>query len=763
MAPRSNEPRRDTEVPRRGSSRSTAGRDSQGRGGAGDGDTPERRLGGISDARSYTPRGRTVRDAGRPDRSGDPFRPALQVLDGGRKGPVRRTPAQPARGSDRAGGRGEPDRADRGARDRGTGRAGRDGTGRAGTDRTGTGRAATERGRSTGSRAARGPGAAPAPRRGSGTAGRGQPVRPHRKPRPPQLANPNRRLRLGSFLALTLFVVIGIRLVVIQVVDTPAYADGGLAGRLSSPVVIPAPRGTIYDRGGAVLAHSVEARYVYADPTKVTDPAAAATALSPLLGIPKSQLLPRLLPQKRPDGNESQFEYLARGVDIETAEQILELDIDGVRTHRDERREVPGGDLGANLIGFTGDDMSGLEGIEARYDDVLRGVNGERIFEVGRGDLDKAIPDGYLKETEAQPGSSLVLTIDRDLQFEVQRILSEAMARVRATTGTAVVMDIRTGEVLAQASHPTYDAANWKGSKPTDREDAATSFVVDPGSVHKPIVFGAALEEGVIAADGTLPVPATINKGGTTYRDSRNAQGAHMSLPGMMAYSSNVGTIMLADQLGAQRLYDYQLKFGLGKATGEGMPGEAAGRVLEPKDWNGSSPGSIPIGHSVDVTPLQMTAVYAAIANGGTWVQPRLIHETIGPDGTRTAAPAPETRRVISPENAAALRTVMEAVTTVPGATGLKAAIPGYRVAGKTGTGSRVVDGRYAPGEVASFIGMAPADNPRYVVSVFAHTPGGGGGDIAAPTFKDIMTFTLLHYRVPPTGTEPPKFVVFPG
>ncbi|MEV0394343.1 penicillin-binding transpeptidase domain-containing protein [Polymorphospora rubra] len=762
MAPRSNEPRRDTEVPRRGSSRSAAGRDSQGRGTTGDGDAPERRLGGISDARSYTPRGRTVRDTGRPDRSADPFRPALQVLDGGRKGPVRRTPTQPARGSDRAGGRDDQD---------GTaGRAGRDGTGRAGSGRTagreGAGRTAggPERGRTGGNRAVRGPGVAPAPRRGTGRTAtdRKQPVRPHRKPRPPKLASPNRRLRFGSFLALTLFAVIGIRLIVIQVVDTPAYADGGLAGRLSNPVVIPAPRGTIYDRDGAVLAHSVEARYVYADPTKVEDPVAAAAALSPLLGIPRSQLLPRLVPQKRPDGNESQFEYLARGVDIDTAKQILDLDLDGIRTHRDERREVPGGDLGANLIGFTGDDMHGLEGIEARYDDVLRGVNGERIFEIGRGDLDKAIPDGYLKQTDPQPGSSLVLTIDRDLQFEVQRILAEAMARVRATTGTVVVMDIRTGEVLAQASHPTYDAANWKPSKPTDREDVATSFVVDPGSVHKPIVFGAALEEGVIAPDGTLPVPATINKGGTTYRDSRNAQGAEMSLAGMMAYSSNVGTIMLADQLGPQRLHDYQLRFGLGKPTGEGMPGEAAGRVLDPKDWNGSSPGSIPIGHSVDVTPLQMTAVYAAIANGGTWVQPSLIRETVGPDGTRTPAAAPETRRVISPDNAAALRTVMEAVTTVPHATGLKAAIPGYRVAGKTGTGSRVVDGRYAPGEVASFIGMAPADNPRYVVSVFAHTPGGGGGDIAAPTFKDIMAFTLLHYRVPPTGTEPPEFVVFP-
>src|SRR5690606_3592021 len=202
-------------------------------------------------------------------------------------------------------------------------------------------------------------------------------------------------------------------------------------------------------------------------------------------------------------------------------------------------------------------------------------------------------------------------------------------------------------------------------------------------------------------------------------------------------------------------------KFGLGEATGVGVPGEASGRVLEPSEWSGSAYGSIPIGHSVDATPLQMAAAYAAIANDGVWVQPRLVKEIIDPDGKRTPAQQPKTRRVLSPQNAAALRTMLEAVVTVPSATGTKAAIPGYRVAGKTGTGKRVVNGRYAPGEVASFIGMAPADKPRYVIAVFAYTPGGGGGDVAAPAFRDMMAFTLRHYRVPPTGTTPPKFSVY--
>ncbi|HEX7743855.1 MAG TPA: penicillin-binding protein 2, partial [Micromonosporaceae bacterium] len=589
-------------------------------------------------------------------------------------------------------------------------------------------------------------------------------ARRRRLRRPPRLANPRRRLRLSTLLALAMFATIGVRLVAFQVIETPAaYAGAGLQDRLSRPIVLPAPRGAIYDRSGAVLAHSVEARYVYADPELVDDPAATADKLSPLLGIARSELLPRLVKQKRPDGNPSRFEWLARGVDVDVAKRIAALNIAGIGVDRDERREVPGGDLAANLIGFTGSDLGGLEGIEARYDETLRGINGERVVEIGKGALAKEIPGGYRHETPPRPGSSLQLTIDRDLQYEVQRMLSTTARKYKGSTAAAVVIDVRTGEVLAQASHPTYDAADWEKSKPTDREDAATSFVVDPGSVHKAIVFGAALEEGVVRPDSTVVIGPAIRKGDTTIPDVHpRPAGTRVTLPCILAYSSNVGTIKVADALGAQRLYDYQLRFGLGQATGEGVPGEAKGRVLEPKDWSDSSHGSIPIGYSVDVTPLQMAAAYAAIANDGTWVQPHLVREVIAPDGSRIPIKPPQTRRVISPANAAALRTILEAVVAVPDATGTEAAIAGYRVAGKTGTGARVVDGRYVPGEVASFIGMAPADSPRYVIAIFAHTPGGGGGAIAAPAFREMMAFTLRHYGVPPSGTAPPTFTLFP-
>ncbi|MGQ5263086.1 peptidoglycan D,D-transpeptidase FtsI family protein, partial [Micromonospora sp. ZYX-F-536] len=578
----------------------------------------------------------------------------------------------------------------------------------------------------------------------------------------PKLADPRLRLRLGTALTLALFAAIGIRLIFLQAVDTPAYAGGGVADRTRT-VELPAPRGAIYDFKGEPLAHSVEARYVFVDPTEIKDGVATAKALSPLLGIPVSKLTELMKPRKLENGVPSRFEYLARGVEIQTAKQVMALELPGIGVHRDERREVPGGDLAANLIGFTSQDMDGLEGLEARYDELLAGQDGRRVYEAGLGDLAAPIPGGYSKTTPAKPGSSMKLTIDRDLQFRTQQIMKAALATHPGSTAAAVIIDVPTGDVLAQASHPTYDAAKPIPSDPVAREDAATSFVVDPGSVHKAITFGAALQEGVITPDTTLPIANSIKKGDTWFSDTHQANGRRMSVPGMLAYSSNVGTITIADRLGRDRLIDYQKRFGLGQPTGEGMPGEASGRLLPAEEWSESSEGSVPIGHSVDATPLQMAAAYAAIANDGTYVQPHLLKEAIDPDGKVTPAPAPVTRSVLSPQNAAALRHMLEAVTTVEDATGVTAAVPGYRVAGKTGTGWRLVDGKKQPGEVSSFIGMAPAEKPRYVIAVFVYAPGGGGAAAAQPAFRDMMQFTLRHYRVPPsTGGSAPKFVVYP-
>lgn len=571
---------------------------------------------------------------------------------------------------------------------------------------------------------------------------------------PPRLGEPRRRLRLATAISLLLFAIIGLRLVQLQVTDAPAYAAAGLNQRLAR-IDLPAPRGSILDRSGAVLAHSIEARYVAADPSMVLDVPAAAAALSPLLGIAVSELVPKLADKS------TRFVYLARGVDVEDAQRIKDLDLPGIRVERDERRVVPGADLAANIIGFTGTDLNGLGGVESRFDELLRGKDGRFVFEVGQGELRKPIPGGYQVLTPAKPGSSLKLTIDRDVQYMTQRILYEAMSRKGATWAAAMVLDSRTGEVVAQASYPTFNAANWQAAKPEEREDMATRVVVDPGSIHKAIVLGAALQEGVINTGSVIEIAPTIRKGGVTYSDTHPfPAGTRITMPGLAAYSSNVGTIKVAEMLGPQKLYDYQRLFGLGEPTGISVPGESAGMVRSPDTWSGTDHGSVPIGHGVAVTPLQMAAAFAAIANDGVWVQPHLVQESIAPDGTISRPDPANSHRVLSPETAAQLRQIMEAVTVVDDATGVTARLPGYRIAGKTGTGKQVKDGHYIPGEVASFIGMAPADQPRYVIAVFAHTPGGGGGDVAGPAFRDMMAFTLSHFRVPPTGTNPPEFTV---
>jgi cell division protein FtsI (penicillin-binding protein 3) len=583
---------------------------------------------------------------------------------------------------------------------------------------------------------------------------------------PPRLANGTRRLRLGTVLALALFAMIGVRLVALQVDASPAEAARlvELRAKRITEVKLPAPRGSILDRNGTVLAHSVEARYVGADPMLIKDPAATAAKLAPLLAVPQSELVKRMSKHQRPGGGQSRFEFLAQGVDISIGDRIAAMKEPGIVVKQDERRDVPGADLAANLIGFTGADNSGLAGLEARYDSLLRGTEGTQEFERGEGNLDKPIPGGYQRYVDPQPGTSLQLTVDADLQYEVQRILGEQARQWDATIAGAVVLDVATGEVLAQASYPPYNAAKPLDAQPADRDDVPSAIVADPGSIHKAFIFGAALEEGIIKPDSVLPIGPALERGGYRFQDSHmQPKGTKMTMPGLLALSSNVGTILIADRLGKQRVYEYQQKFGLGRATGEGMPGEAEGRILTPDEWSGSASGSVPIGMSVDATLIQMAAGYAAIANDGKYTQPHLIKAMIsGKDGAVTATGEPETHRVLRPEVAQQLRTMMEAVVDEKDATGTQAAVTGYRVAGKTGTGKRLVDGQYTSSNYGSFIGMAPADHPRFVIAVSAEVPHGTGGDVAAPAFRKMMSFALLQHRVPPSTTKAPKFRIHP-
>ncbi|MEU4691211.1 penicillin-binding transpeptidase domain-containing protein [Actinoplanes sp. NPDC023714] len=767
MSPRDDEtPRRGTQ-PRRGSSRDLPAEEPE--------ENPGRRgRSSIGDARAYTPRGRTVAERGRLPRSGrtsDPFRPALQVLDGGETPPRARgrgreqaekdeaaTPATPARRPEKDRERAAPrakekERATPRVKEKET--RGRES---GAIPRTRQDRADREReaGRSAGPR-------------------RRPPARPERMrtekrvpAEPPKLANSTRRLRLGTVLALSLFVTIGVRLVVLQVATSPDEAESLLAlrERRLSTVELPAPRGSILDSSGAVLAHSVEARYVYADPENAglqKDVPGIAAKLAPLLRVPASELIASMQ-RKQSLGRWLKFRYLARGIDVAVADKIDDMSLPGIYTHSDERRDVPGKDLAANLIGFTGDDHHGLEGLEARYDELLQGTDGKRVFEVGKGSLGAPIPGGYEQYTAAKPGNSLQLTIDRDVQYEVQRILDAEAEKRKATVAGAVVLDARTGEVLAQASYPAYNAAKPEDSESQDRADVPSSVVTDPGSSHKAFIFGAALQEGIITPDSTLKIGPGIERGGYPFRDTHPQDpGTEMTMPGLLAYSSNVGTILIAEKLGKEKVYEYQKLFGLGRATGEGVLGEADGQLLEPSQWSGSAYGSVPIGHSVSATLIQMAAAYGAIANDGVYIQPQLIKATIsGADGKVTPAAEPKTHKVLDPGVAAQLRTMMEAVVDAKGGTGGAAAVPGYRVAGKTGTGKMLTDGQYTSHNASSFIGMAPAEDPRYVIAVSMDVATGGGGDVAAPAFSEMMSNTLLRYRVPPSSTKPPTFKIHP-
>ena len=691
--------------------------------------------GGISEARAYTPRGRTVRETG-PTRSSDSDRPALRLVANG--GPAEPTIAP------------ETPRSPRSRTSTPTGAPG------PAAPRKAAPLAASARAASAAKRAAPKSPTKTTPK--PGTTPKSAPKKAGVRPLPPRrLFSPGKRLRAGTALLLLVFLALAGRLVQLQLTDSRAYATRGLQDRLRT-IHISAPRGSIVDRNGNVLAQNIDAYYVYADPTQIKDPVATATALRTPLGIPVSQLLPLLSNKVRPNGQPDEFEYLARAVSSATEQQVRALNLTGIQTSPDQKRDDPGGELAANLIGFTGSDMHGLGGLEATYDKVLSGVDGSHTFEVGDGSLLTQLPGGYDETKATRSGTSLQLTIDRDLQYEIQQMLYEHMTAAKADWGSAVVMKVGTGEIMAQASYPTFDAQQWQAAAPDDRSDASTHVTVDPGSVAKLITFSAAFEEGVVTPDSTVTIGPTIKKGDTTFKDTHPMPaGTKITVPGILAYSSNVGTITVASELGADKLYEYQKKLGFGAPTGEGLPGESGGLVQPPSRWSGSSYGSIPIGMGISVTPLQMTAAYAALANNGVYVQPTLVKAEITPDGKTVAATAPETHYVISPQHAQELRTMFEAVTS-PDGTGRTAAITGYRVAGKTGTGLQVKNGRYMPGSVVSFVGMAPADNPQYVIGVFAHVPAGTGGGVAGPTFHDMMTFTLQHFQVPPTGTKAPKF-----
>ncbi|GAA2137347.1 cell division protein [Glycomyces algeriensis] len=578
----------------------------------------------------------------------------------------------------------------------------------------------------------------------------------------PRIGNPRRRLRMAAAFVMILLLISGARLVQLQVTDSAAYAAEALNQRLTTEP-LPAERGAILDRNGNRLAYSVEANYIAVDPAMVKgEPAEVAASLTELLGRRASDLEAIIAAKETAQGEPIRFAYLQRGVDLAIGDKIREMENPGLIIGEDERRVVPGHDLAANVIGFTGGEGDGLGGLEAAYDDWLSGEDGEVSYERSQ-QSGLPIPGAFYREEEAVPGNDLQLTLDDKLQFQVQNILEETVKEHDAEFGSALVMEVGSGEMLAMASTPTYDAANpFKVDDPEVYRDYATQATVDPGSIHKAIVFAAALEEGCIEPDGTMALEQTITKGGQVYRDGYEHGDAVLSLAGIIAQSSNVGTIELADCIGPEKLYEYQLAFGLGQPTGVGIEGEASGILQEPQNWSGTSPGSVPIGHEGTATIMQMAALYGAIANDGVYVQPTLIDQKVEADGTVVEQPEPATHRVVSQQTAEDLQYLLQAPIAAETGTGRNAQLENYHLAGKTGTGGLVVDGEYAPGNVTSFVGFAPAEDPQYVVAVSVYVPGGGGGgSTTGEAFKEINEFALGYFGVRPATEPAPEFDVW--
>jgi cell division protein FtsI (penicillin-binding protein 3) len=356
-------------------------------------------------------------------------------------------------------------------------------------------------------------------------------------------------------------------------------------------------------------------------------------------------------------------------------------------------------------------------------------------------------------------GSDIMLTIDRDIQWEAQQAIAAQVKRTGAQSGTVVVMDPRTGQVLALATAPGFDPSHIAGANPADLGDRPASEVYEPGSTNKVITFAAGLQTHEITPLTPVTVPPTLHLAGHTFHDAERHGTEHLTAAGVLAKSSNIGTILVSERVGAERLYRIMRAFGFGAPSEVGLPGESAG-ILPPVDkWSGSQRYTIPFGQGVSVTALQVASVYATVANNGIRVPPRIVQATVDPSGDVHPAPAPPVHRVISPQVAQQLRTMLEAVTTNEG-TAPAARIPGYRVAGKTGTSQRVdpACGCYR-GYTASFVGFAPADNPQLLVEVVLQAPRRGhyGGAIAAPVFHDVMSFALQSRHIAPTGTKPPK------
>ena len=569
----------------------------------------------------------------------------------------------------------------------------------------------------------------------------------------------HKRIRgLVLILAVVMF-MFGLRLVQVQALQAGNYRELAV-NEMEKVRTLQAPRGDITDINGVPFARSVAATSIVVDQTQITDPAKVAAFVAPILNMKVQEVQAAVTGTRK-------WNMVARNAKPATWLKLSDaLDqynsrfkamspdrIIGFFPERSYVREYPSGNLIASLIGFVNHDGVGATGLESSMNSKIKGIDGKYSYANG---YKAEIPGSQSEIIPAQSGTSIRLTVDRDIQWVASKAIAEVVKSSRALSGTVIVMDPKTGHILAHATAPTFDPNDTTKVSLVAMRNPSVLDVYEPGSTGKVMTIAAALEEKKITPQTVLTIPDKLKRSVKVFRDHEPHPTQRLTTAGVLAVSSNTGSIKIGEMISNDKLYDYLTKFGIGSKTGSGLPGESRGILPKVADWSGTTAPTVAFGQGYSVTAMQATSVFATIANDGVRVSPTVIAGTSDSSGNYTPSATRESVRVISPETASQMRLMMESVVSASG-TAPSAAIPGYRVAGKTGTAQRIDDtcGCYR-GYTASFIGFAPADNPAYVISVTIQDPKGlhWGGYLGGPVFKKVMSFVLESKHIPPTGTK---------
>jgi len=568
----------------------------------------------------------------------------------------------------------------------------------------------------------------------------------------------HKRIRgLVLILAVVMF-MFGIRLVQVQALQAGDYRERAV-NEMEKVKTLQAPRGDITDINGVQFARSVAATSIVVDQTQITDPAKVAAFVAPILNMKVSEVQESLTGTRKwnmvaRNAKPATWLKLSAALDQYNSKfKAMSPDrIIGFFPERSYVREYPSGRLIASLIGFVNHDGVGATGLESSMNSKIKGIDGKYSYANG---YKAEIPGSQSEIIPAQSGTSIRLTVDRDIQWVASKAIADVVKSTRALSGTVIVMDPKTGHILAHATAPTFDPNDTTKVSLVAMRNPSVLDVYEPGSTGKVMTIAAAMEEKKITTETVLTIPDKLKRSNKVFKDHEPHPTQRLTTAGILAVSSNTGSIKIGEMISNDQLYDYLTKFGIGTKTGSGLPGESRGILRKVADWSGTTAPTVAFGQGYSVTAMQATSVFATIANDGVRVSPTVIAGTSDSSGNYTPSATRENVRVISPETAAKMRLMMESVVSANG-TAPSAAIPGYRVAGKTGTAQRIDDtcGCYR-GYTASFIGFAPADKPAYVVSVTIQDPKGmhWGGYLGGPVFKKVMSFVLQSKGIAPTGT----------